>query len=176
MLKGIVIGMLATLAGALLAAYIFISLGGMPANADAKPSRLEKWAARKSLRATIRREAPGGPNPAEFNDKNMLAGLKLYAANCAVCHGAADGKASNIAKGLFQKAPQFAKHGVEDDPEGATFWKVCHGIRMTGMPSYRETLSQREIWQMTLFLKHLDALAPPVRKAWGAVPSQAAAE
>ena len=172
MTKGFFAGIAATLAAGLLGAYAFVALGGMPANADATPPALEKWAARKSLHATIAREAPKTPNPAPLDDANLIAGVKLYAANCAVCHGAADGAASNVAAGLYQRAPQLAKHGVEDDEDGETYWKVYHGIRLTGMPSYAKTLSEAQIWQVTLFLKHMDQLTPAAQKAWKAVPSQ----
>jgi thiosulfate dehydrogenase len=172
MIKGIAVGIAASLVAGLLGAYLFVSLGLMPANADAPPPALEKWAARKSLKATIEREATSSPNPAALNDENLVAGVKLYAANCAVCHGAADGAASNIAKGLYQHAPQLGKHGVTDDEEGETYWKIDHGIRMTGMPSYRATLSATQMWQITLFLKHMDALTPRADKAWKALPSQ----
>ena len=175
MLKGIAVGVAATLALGLLGAYLFVSLGLMPANADAKPPALEKWAARKSLSATIAREATKNPNPVAFSDENLIAGVKLYAANCMVCHGASDGAASNVAKGLYQRAPQIPKHPVTDDDEGETYWKIYHGIRMTGMPSYRATLSETQMWQITLFLKHMDALTPRAEKAWKAVPSQAQA-
>jgi mono/diheme cytochrome c family protein len=174
MIKGIFVGIAATLAAGLLGAYLFVSMGCMPANADAKPPALEKWAARKSLNATISREAPRTPNPVALNDANLISGVKLYAVNCAVCHGASDAAASNIAKGLYQHAPQLAKHGVTDDEEGETYWKIYHGIRMTGMPSYRETLNEAQLWQVTLFLKHMDELTPGALKAWKAVPSQAA--
>jgi mono/diheme cytochrome c family protein len=175
MIKGIFVGIGAVLLLGMLGAYAFLATGQFPANADAKPPALEKWAARMSLKATIEREMIKTPNPAALNDENLLAGIKLYAANCAVCHGAADGKASNIAKGLYQRAPQLAEHGVTDDEEGETYWKIYHGIRMTGMPSYRGTLSETQMWQITLFLKHMDALTPRAEKAWKALPSQAAA-
>jgi thiosulfate dehydrogenase len=173
MIKGIAVGIAATVAAGLLGAYLFVSFGLMPANADAPPPALEKWAARKSLAATIARQAPTIPNPVAVSDANLIAGVKLYAANCAACHGAADGAASNIAKGLYQHAPQLGKHGVTDDEEGETYWKICHGIRMTGMPSYRGTLSETQMWQVTLFLKHMDELTPGALKAWKALPSQA---
>ena len=174
MIKGIFVGIAATLAAGLLGAYLFVSMGCMPANADAKPPALEKWAARKSLNATISREAPRPPNPVALNDANLISGVKLYAVNCAVCHGASDAAASNIAKGLYQHAPQLAKHGVTDDEEGETYWKIYHGIRMTGMPSYRATLSETQMWQVALFLKHMNELTPGATKAWKSLASQAA--
>jgi thiosulfate dehydrogenase len=172
MIKGIAVGLAAALIAGLLGAYLFVAFGFVPANADAKPPALEKWAARMSLKATIAREAPKSPNPVAVSDANLIAGVKLYAANCAVCHGAADGAASNIAKGLYQHAPQLGKHGVTDDEEGETYWKIYHGIRMTGMPSYRSTLSETQMWTITLFLKHMDELSPGAEKAWKTLPSQ----
>jgi mono/diheme cytochrome c family protein len=135
-----------------------------PANADTKPTKFEFWAARKSLHATLAREAPKTANPVPLSESNLLAGLKLYKQNCGVCHGTGRGDASqtNIAKGLYQKAPQLATNGVEDDPDGVTYWKVKHGIRLTGMPAFGRTLSEKQLWQVTLFLKHMDHLPKTV--------------
>lgn len=170
-MKKFLAGVVVTLVAFAVGAYAFISFGCMPANADSTPPALEKWMAGKSLHATLQREAPKGPAPIPLNDANLTAGVKLYAMNCAVCHGAADAMASNIAKGLYQRAPQLAKDGVEDDPEGVTYWKVKHGIRLTGMPCFSGTLTDEQIWQVVLFLKHMDSLPPTVNKVWNAVPS-----
>ncbi len=171
--KGILWGILITLACVAMGGYFFIISGFMPVNADGKPPALEKWMAWKSLHASIQREAPKGPNPVEFNGKNLMEGIKLYSANCAVCHGASDGKPSNIAMGLYQQAPQLATDGVEDDPEGVTFWKVKHGIRLTGMPGFSKALTDDQAWKLALFLKHMDSLPAKAQEIWKAVPSAA---
>jgi mono/diheme cytochrome c family protein len=161
-------------AGALLtlAGYLTIANGLLPANADTAPTAVEKWVAKTSLRGTLKREAPAGKNPLPPTAENYAAAVKLYAANCAVCHGAADAARSNVAKGLYQEPPQLAKDGVEDDPDGVSFWKVKHGIRFTGMPGFGRTLSDTQIWQLTLFLKNMDHLPQQAESAWKAVPSQ----
>jgi mono/diheme cytochrome c family protein len=166
MLKGFILGIIFTVLAAAAAAYGMIRTGTIPANADERPPGIEAWAARMSLHATLRRSAPQGDNPLSVNDKDLLAGIKLYAQNCAVCHGDSTGNATNVAKGLYQKPPQLGKHGVEDDPDGVTLWKVQHGIRWTGMPAYGKTLTDRQLWQLTLFLKHMDHLPPAAQKAW----------
>jgi len=169
MIRGIVIGAAGIVILGLLAAYAGVEAGLMPANADSKPPKIERWAARTSLAATLRREAPTSPNPVTLDDGNLIAGIKLYAQNCAVCHGGADGTPSNIARGLYQRAPQLAKDGVEDDPEGVTYWKVTHGIRFTGMPSFGASLSDEQRWQLALFLKHMDGLPSAPERIWKAV-------
>lgn len=171
MLKGVVSGVVLTLAVALLAAFALVQSGVISANADAPPGSLETWMARSSLNATLRREAPKEQNPVALTEQNLLNGVYLFARNCAVCHGSAKGasSASPIAKGLYQKPPQLATDGVEDDPEGMSFWKIKHGIRLTGMPSFGNTLSDQEIWTLALFLKHMDKLPPSVQQAWQGV-------
>jgi len=158
----------------LIAVYAAISFGLVPANSDGKPSGLERWAARSSLNATIRREMNLSPNPLPVTDENLNAGLKLYASNCMACHGAADGKASNIAHGLYQSAPQLGEHGVGDDPDGEILWKVQHGIRFTGMPSFGKSLTDTQLWQLVMFLKQMDKLPPTVAVAWKKEPTQSA--
>ena len=173
LIRGIFVGAIGAIIVGLAALYLLAAAGGIPSNADAKPPFIEKWIAQKALHAAIARQAPKGPNPVAFSDENLIAGIKLYAADCAVCHGAADAKPSDIAQGLYQKAPQLAKYGVEDDEDGETYWKVYHGIRMTGMPAFRETLSENDLWKITLFLKNMDSLPPAPKKVWEAVPSSA---
>jgi mono/diheme cytochrome c family protein len=174
-LQGAALGVAGTLVVLLAAFYLVAAAGAIPANADARPPALEKWIAHKALEAAIVRQAPKGDNPVPLTDGNLIAGIKLYAADCAVCHGAADGAASDIARGLYQKAPQLAKYGVEDDDDGEIYWKLYHGIRMTGMPAFRSALTENELWQIALFLKNMNSLPPAPEKAWQAVPSAARA-
>jgi len=168
MFKGIVAGVVLTLAVGLIGGYVLIRSGLIPANADATPGRLETWMASTSLNATLHRDAPQGQNPVALTDQNLLDGMQLFAQNCSVCHGSEQGvaSASPIAKGLYQKPPQFATDGVEDDPEGLSFWKIKHGIRLTGMPSFAPTLNDQQIWTIALFLKHMDKLPPAAEQAW----------
>ncbi len=171
MLKGVFLGFVLTLAVSALVAFGLVESGRIPANADAEPGAFETWVATKSLHATLAREAPKQPNPVELTDQNLLEGVRLFANNCAVCHGSGNPTSapSPIAAGLYQKPPQLAKEGVEDDAEGDTFWRIKHGIRLTGMPSFGAALTDQQIWTLALFLKHMDKLPATVQPAWKAV-------
>ncbi len=166
-------GIIFTLAALVAAGFVGVWLGVLPAGADVKPSAAETWAAKQSLHAGIARDTAGVTNPLPASDEDLLAGVKLYGANCAVCHGAADGKASTIARGFYIKAPQLATDGVEDDPESVTHWKLVHGIRFTAMPAFKTTLADDDLWRLAAFLKHMDKLPPAVDAAWKKVPSVA---
>ena len=168
MVKGFILGIVVSIVIAIAGAYLFVTRGALPAGQDVKPGALETWAAKTSLRAAMKREAQGLKSPLPPTDDNLAAGVALYVAHCQVCHGGPDGVAPPIAGGLTPNAPPLAKEGVEDDPEGTIHWKIAHGIRFTGMPAFRQTLSDREIWQMALFLKRMDKLPPGLRQAWTA--------
>jgi mono/diheme cytochrome c family protein len=163
-LWGVVLTILVAVGGG----YAVLRAGLIPANADAKPGWFETWAAHTSLDATLAREAPKSPNPVALTDANLVAGINLYGQHCAICHGTAKGEASAspIAKGEYPAPPQLATNGVEDDPEGYSFWIIAHGIRWTGMPAWRGTLNDEQIWTLALFLKHMDKLPPAADEAW----------
>jgi thiosulfate dehydrogenase len=167
MFRAFLFGVLVTIVIALVGGYFVLRNGVIPANADATPGWIETWAAGTSLDATLRREAQG-TNPVPMTDENLIAAIKLYGQHCAICHGTAKGEASAspVAKGLYPRPPQLAADGVEDDPESFSFWKIKHGIRWTGMPSWKWTLTDQQIWSLALFLKHMDKLPPAAEQAW----------
>lgn len=171
MFKAFVAGIVFTIVIAAICTYAVLRLGFIPAAANGKPIILERWAARTSLHATLMQQAPSGPNPMVLTNDNLVEGIRLYDQHCAVCHGTSAGNASktSLARGEYPVPPQLGAHGVEDDPQGWTFWKIQNGIRWTGMPAWKDTLSNRQIWQITLFLKHMDKLPPAPEQAWLAV-------
>lgn len=159
-------GFVAALVVVAAAVTVAIIAGIVPARADGPLLPGEKWAANTSLKATIAREAPKPPYPYPPTDADVAQGARLYVQNCAVCHGTAHSTPNSIARGMGVRPPQFAKHGVDDDPEGETYWKIEHGIRFTGMPAYDKALDEHSIWQITYFMKrapdHLPAQADAI--------------
>ncbi|MGD0802429.1 MAG: cytochrome c, partial [Terracidiphilus sp.] len=101
------------------------------------------------------------------DEDSLVAGAHVYSEKCAVCHGF-HGKPSAFGAHMFPDAPPlWEKHhnsaviGVSDDPPGETYWKVANGIRLTGMPAYKQMLTDTEIWQVSLLLANADKPLPP---------------
>jgi mono/diheme cytochrome c family protein len=104
--------------------------------------------------------------PIAADETSYLEGARIYRDNCAICHGLPGGTPPAIAKGLFPEAPALFKgKGVTDDEPGETYWKVVNGIRLTGMPGFRQSLSERQAWEVTLMLAHADTLPASVHSA-----------
>ena len=161
-----VLGVVATLAGGVAGTYLFVSSGGMSMETTAPPLPLEATLARMAVRASIG-SAKDDKNPLPLNDTNMLAGAREYKEHCAFCHGLPGQPRSDPAAGMFPEPPQLFKHDemVTDDPEGETYWKATHGIRLSGMPGFKDTLSDTKRWQITMLLSHADKLSPAVQAA-----------
>jgi thiosulfate dehydrogenase len=160
-------GIITALVGLAVLVFVAVKFGLVPATADVPPPRMERMMANMGLDATIERDAPKPPYPFVSSDAAIIAGAKLYTQHCAMCHGSGTGDPNILAKGLYIRPPQFAKHGVDDDPEGETYWKIEHGIRFTAMPSYKGGLTEEQIWQLTYFMKNLpDHLPPQAHAEW----------
>jgi mono/diheme cytochrome c family protein len=141
------------------AIYIYFSFGMAPVATAAQAMPFEKALARMGLHARVEKEMPKNPPPVAADESTYTAGAQIYIAHCAVCHGLPGHQKTSIAKGEFPIPPQlFEGHGVTDDEAGETYWKVENGIRLSGMPSYKQSLSTTQMWQVSLLLKNADKL------------------
>ncbi len=144
------------------AVYLYFRFGYAPVATAASPIPFETKLAKMGLNAKIEKEAPKSA-PFQPTDADMQNGAHLYRDHCAMCHGGVDTPKTATAKGMFPQPPQLLHgKGVTDDPAGETYWKVANGIRLTGMPAYRDSLSEKEMWQISLLLAGADKLPDDV--------------
>ena len=156
---GAIVGVLVLVAGV----SLYFVTGIAPVATSSAPMPLEHFFAKAALKSRISRESPKSV-PITADEANYLEGARVYREDCAVCHGLPGIPPSAISKGLFPEAPQLFKgKGVTDDEPGETYWKVLNGVRLTGMPAFRQSLSEQQAWQVTLLLAHADTLSTPVR-------------
>ena len=161
-LLGLVLGIILVPLGVLL----YFKAGRVPVAVSDPPLPEEKLITSVPLGARIDRELVKNP-PIQPDEASLVAGAHIYSDKCAVCHGF-HGKPSQFGMHMFPSAPPlWEKHhngdvvGVSDDPPGETYWKVANGIRLTGMPSYKELLSENEMWQVSILLANADKPLPP---------------
>ncbi len=164
MLKGLILG---SLLGVLLVAggvYFYFSTGHAPVATSASPIPFEKTLARLGLHAYL--DKLPHPQPQVPADEiNLISGAKVYKEQCAGCHGLPGEPKSTIALGMFPAPPQlFHGVGVTDDEAWESYWKVENGIRMTGMPGFKDRLTEKQIWQVSVLVKNADKITEAVRK------------
>ena len=83
-------------------------------------------------------------NPFAGEDRAQRAGAKLFARECAQCHGAAG------SGGKY--APTLAQLEVSQAPPGALFWVLKNGSLWRGMPSFAH-LPESQRWQIVAYLQ-----------------------
>ena len=154
-----------------LSVYFYFQTGMAPVATTAPPMPFEKMFARMALHARMNKEVPKTVAiPAD--ESNFMAGAQVYKENCAVCHGLPDGKETDIAKGMFPDPPKLMQgKGVTDDAPGESYWKVAGGIRMTSMPGFQKTLSNTQMWQVSLLVANADKLPQSVKDSLAAGPA-----
>jgi mono/diheme cytochrome c family protein len=179
-LFGLILGVIAIPVGV----YFYFATGSAPVATAAQAMPFEKTLAHKALDARVKKEMPHTV-PVAADESTFRAGAQVYRDNCAVCHSFSDGNPSAIAKGMFPRPPRLLQgRGVTDDEPGETYWKVANGIRLTGMPAFNQSLSDQQMWQVSLLLANANKLPDSVKSlltqpknppAIGSiVPSQAA--
>lgn len=154
----------------LLAGFCYVRFGLIDPRADIPVGAFESKIAMPSLDAAVERRAPGAQNPVQPTDVNLAAGMKVYQANCASCHGDIHHPRGMLADALYPRAPQFLED-APDMPENQNFYIIQHGIRLSGMPAWKQTLGEQEMWQLTTFLSHMDKLPPVVSQQWKTIAS-----
>jgi mono/diheme cytochrome c family protein len=172
MLKGLLLGILLAVLAIVGSVYYYFSSGHAPVATAAPPMPFEKTLAKIGLNAYLKRLPHPEPQvPAD--EANLLAGAKVYKEQCAVCHGLPGVARTAIAEGMFPKPPELLQgKGVTDDEAWESYWKVENGIRMTGMPGFKNHLTETQVWQASVLVKNADKISPAVRNelaATGAV-------
>ncbi len=82
---------------------------------------------------------------------DVQRGKRLFAANCAVCHGpeGAGGRGANLARPTLSKAPD----------DHALFFIIRQGVPGTEMPPAWLVLNEHEIWQVAAYVRSLGRVA-----------------
>jgi len=163
MIKGLLLGIVLTLAALAAGVYFYFSTGRAPVAVTSPEMPFEHKMAHMAIDAYL--EKLPHPEPmVPADEANLLAGVKVYKENCAVCHGVPNAKPTAIAEGMAPRPPQLFKGtGVTDDEPWESYWKVENGIRMTGMPGFKDRLNETQIWQAAVLVKNADKITPAVK-------------
>ncbi len=164
---GIVIGVLLVAASG----WFYFTTGWAPVAVADPPMLFEKKLAHGALNSRIGKDPHTDPPPVPANEATYLAGADVYKKNCAVCHGLPGEVQTAIAKGMFPKPPElFHGTGVTDDPAWETYWKAKNGIRLTGMPAFKGSLDDTQLWQVTVLVANADKISPGVKATLTSTP------
>lgn len=163
-MKSFFVGFLSGIAVLLLGALGYLRLGLAEMRGDIGPSTWESRLMYSAVHASVRRHTPEQPNPIVPTNENLIAGGKLYANNCAGCHGMPGKPSEDAGDSLYPPIPQLPKVGTEYS-EAQILWIAKHGIRRTGMLANGKWIADKDLWTLAAFIKRMKELPPAVRTA-----------
>ena len=95
-------------------------------------------------------------NPIPSTQENIEAGRKNFSSYCLVCHGL-DGQNTGVpfADRMAPPVPLLTSVAVQGYSDGQLRWVIDRGIFPSGMPASKGMLSDEQIWQVVLYIRHL---------------------
>jgi len=146
-------------AGLLLALLVCAAAFGsagfvMTGRSDASPTRAEFILARAARKAFIPIRARGISQP-QLSAGSLVEGRHVYVQSCSICHGA-DGRGNTgIGRAMYPPVPDLAADASQQWKDRELFWIIRNGIRLTGMPAWRESLNEEQTWTVVAYLRKL---------------------
>jgi mono/diheme cytochrome c family protein len=112
------------------------------------------WATHMTMQKAVRRDAAAMPPPPRFTAANVRRGFALYDSHCAVCHGGPGVARAPWISGMTP-GPPFLLDTARQWTPNQLYRIVRHGVRMTGMPAWDQTLTRADVWDVVAFLEAL---------------------
>jgi mono/diheme cytochrome c family protein len=108
------------------------------------------------LAASMQTTKPIPTNTVDADATSLAAGKKLYASNCASCHGDSakgDGKAgSTLNPKPANLADETWAHGSSD---GEIFTVIRDGVKDTGMKAFGSRMTVHQMWDVVNYLRSI---------------------
>lgn len=95
-------------------------------------------------------------NPLPDTPDTRADGKDAFSHYCVACHGM-DGQNTGVpfAEHISPPIPSLASPEVQSYSDGQLKYILDYGIRPSGMPGSKGTLSDDELWSIVVFLRHL---------------------
>ena len=95
-------------------------------------------------------------NPLPDTSETRADGKEAFTHYCIACHGM-DGQNTGVpfVDHISPPIPSLASDEVQRYTDGQLKWILDNGIRPSGMPGSKGTLSDDELWSIVVFLRHL---------------------
>ena len=144
---------------ALAVAFGVIETGVYDATAISPHDPVSAWVTHTTMIHSVQRNARTIEAPRRFTGQQVLAGLREYGTDCAMCHGAPAVAHAQWVDGMTP-APPYLLDAARHWSARELFYIVRNGVKMTAMPAWGLSRSDVEVWDMVAFLEALPAISP----------------
>jgi mono/diheme cytochrome c family protein len=119
------------------------------------PSQAESSLANAAKDVAIPLEAGKKKNPLPDTDEVVSQGREVFLGSCAQCHGADAHGDTNVGRNMTPPAMDLSSSHVQHWSDAELFWIIQNGVRLTGMPAWRSSISENDSWKLTHFIHNL---------------------
>lgn len=126
--------------------------------ADRQPNRVESYVARHLVQLAIPSDLASAASPVAGDPEAWRAGADNFKGRCAVCHGADGRGRTDLGPKMYPPVPDLASAEIQQFSDGQLFAIVRHGVSWTGMPAFRSTLGDEDIWQLVAYVRQVPKL------------------
>jgi cytochrome c553 len=159
-LKHILIGVVIAIALLVpLGVYGFVQSGVFNVAAAHPHTKFTEWITHETMIHSVHSHAGSIDVPAHFSGRQVLAGFCSYETHCVACHGAAAVAREKWVGGM-EPSPPYLLDATSKWTPSQLFWIAKNGIKMTGMPSWRDSMSDAQIWDIVAFIEAMRKLPP----------------
>jgi mono/diheme cytochrome c family protein len=172
------LGVLGVGAAGLVAALLYLAVGGFNVAASVPHAGLVYWATKTMMVRSVKVRARGVQAPARFTHDQVLAGFRTFDARCVGCHGAPGTGGRDAWSDSLTPIPPYLVDASSQWSPAELYWIIRHGVKMTGMPAWDRTCTDKEIWELVAFLEalpHVNATAYRDLRASSPPPAPGAA-
>jgi Cytochrome P460/Cytochrome C oxidase, cbb3-type, subunit III len=105
-------------------------------------------------------------------------GQEVFLGSCAQCHGADARGDTTVGRNMAPPAMDLSSSHVQHWSDAELFWIIQNGVRLTGMPSWKSSISENDTWKLVRFIHnipHVEVASSPTAgpsQAQGGISSQ----
>ena len=135
--------------------------------ANKAPSKVETALANMAKDVAIPIQAEDVKNPLPETPQVIEEGRAIYNQSCALCHGMDGHAATEMGRAMYPPAMDLTSPHVQHWNGSELFWIIQNGVRLTGMPAWKNILPETDTWKIVYFIHSL-----PNLKLAGETPGQ----
>ena len=128
--------------------------GAYDVSATVEDNPAVAWLLETTRDRSVETHSAGMKEPADFGNAQMVrAGANHYREDCQTCHGAPGTYPGPTGKGLNPEPPKLFGFDPDQPSPAEDYWIIMHGIKMTGMPSWKHKYKPEDGWALAAFLQ-----------------------
>lgn len=95
------------------------------------------------------------------SEASANTGHVLFSIECASCHGKDGRSPTHIGQSMYPRVPDLGSPEIQSWSNPQLFWIIANGVRLSGMPGFRQFETDEQLWHLVHFIRTLPAHPKP---------------